>query len=71
MEIVNFLPDSVHYRFRRRSCSNCIAFSWCHAMTGKDWSCQWLDLGKCGCKKYNGRHKKEKPYKEKILEEHE
>lgn len=60
METYNFYPVSEFYRYRHRSCTNCIKQDRCDALK-KDWSAQWLDMGRCGCLKYSGLHDKEKP----------
>ena len=50
----NFLVGASAYRdeFKHRSCSNCDKKATCLAIVGKNWTMKWLDLAKCGCRKY-------------------
>lgn len=56
----NFHMDSDFYRYRLRSCTNCEKQDRCDALK-KDWSAQWLDMGRCGCGTYAGPYEEEKP----------
>lgn len=65
METYNFYPASEFYRFRNRSCRNCEKRDRCRALK-KDWSAQWLDMGRCGCLSYDGEFSNEIPIKKTI-----
>lgn len=57
----NFYKDSDFYRFRHRSCLNCLKFPDCTAYKKRDWNHPTLDRAKCGCGTYAGPFEEEKP----------
>lgn len=65
MEIYNFYPDSEFYRYRHRSCTNCLSRHQCYALK-KDWTVKWLDMARSGALCYRGEFEDEQPRVEKI-----
>ena len=51
---MNFIKQNKHYKYTDRSCESCLGAESCRAIVGKDWSVAWLDLAKCGCRRYKG-----------------
>lgn len=50
----NFYEDSECYKYKKRSCSNCIYRPTCSLHIGKNWELKWCDNGRAGCGKYFG-----------------
>jgi len=55
-----FIKNDRFYVYSKRSCANCYLKIRCKAMVWKDWSMDWLDLAKEGCKLYYGDFNSEK-----------
>lgn len=65
----NFYTDSKVYKYKHRSCTNCLSRPTCILHHNKDWSVKWVDNGKAGCTRYCGPYANEKRLKSRYNED--